>query len=506
MSVDVEHVLRLLEELLRADRDRGRGGLANGIRASSPGCHGPLPSVYSTPFGGRLAKSSSTTPSRSPPRATASGSPPSTVEAAAQQDEARRQQPHALAGERQAARGVADRPGRDAAQRGRASPATARRRTAAAARSRCRRPRRRSRIRGAVDPGEHGVGLGAQRVELGGRRRVAVHVGARSGRPSRRRPTRTSSRPPATVPTRSPTSRRRRPRPRRPVGRRGERARRADERQPRLLGSSSTWTRGRPRGGSPRTAPRGSRRRGSPRWPRPARATAPRLARERGCAATTRREHGHRLGGDRAAGAVAERHEHRAARGPRAARRRRARRRAAASCSSRCRCRRYASVAIISAGELRRTGHPRPRPAQALRRPSRPCAGIDFEVAPRRGVRPARAQRRGQDDDRRDPRGLPRRGRAASSRCSATTRSSARTSCASASGSCCRARGMYRHIDGARGARALGRASTRARATSTRSIALAGLREKARRARAHAVAAASCAGWTSRSRSSATPS
>ena len=31
--------------------------------------------------------------------------------------------------------------------------------------------------------------------------------------------------------------------------------------------------------------------------------------------------------------------------------------------------------------------------------------GIDFEVAPRRGLRAARAQRRRQDDDRRDPRG-----------------------------------------------------------------------------------------------------
>ena len=33
--------------------------------------------------------------------------------------------------------------------------------------------------------------------------------------------------------------------------------------------------------------------------------------------------------------------------------------------------------------------------------------GIDFEVAVRRGLRPARAERRREDDDRRDPRGLP---------------------------------------------------------------------------------------------------
>ena len=34
--------------------------------------------------------------------------------------------------------------------------------------------------------------------------------------------------------------------------------------------------------------------------------------------------------------------------------------------------------------------------------------GIDFEIPRRRGVRPARPERRRQDDDRRDPRGLPR--------------------------------------------------------------------------------------------------
>ena len=48
--------------------------------------------------------------------------------------------------------------------------------------------------------------------------------------------------------------------------------------------------------------------------------------------------------------------------------------------------------------------------------------GIDFSVAPRRGLRAARPQRRGQDHHRRDPRGLSRAQRRARCRCSATTR------------------------------------------------------------------------------------
>ena len=46
------------------------------------------------------------------------------------------------------------------------------------------------------------------------------------------------------------------------------------------------------------------------------------------------------------------------------------------------------------------------RPDQGLRR-ARGGAGHRFRGPPRRGVRPARPQRGGQDDDRRDPRGLP---------------------------------------------------------------------------------------------------
>ena len=69
----------------------------------------------------------------------------------------------------------------------------------------------------------------------------------------------------------------------------------------------------------------------------------------------------------------------------------------------------------------RRDERRRDRGRRACARPTasrEAVRGIDFAVAPRRGLRPARAQRRRQDDDRRDPRGLPRRAAAATSRCS----------------------------------------------------------------------------------------
>ena len=55
-----------------------------------------------------------------------------------------------------------------------------------------------------------------------------------------------------------------------------------------------------------------------------------------------------------------------------------------------------------------RSRSPRSRSATA---PRRAVDGISFTIDDRRGVRPARAERRGQDDDRRDPRGLPPRRR-----------------------------------------------------------------------------------------------
>ena len=70
----------------------------------------------------------------------------------------------------------------------------------------------------------------------------------------------------------------------------------------------------------------------------------------------------------------------------------------------------------------RRRGRPRHRP----RRP------------PRRDPRPARPERRRQDLDDRDPRGLPRADRAARSPCSTRTRGPRRAPGATGSGSCCR--------------------------------------------------------------------
>ena len=95
-----------------------------------------------------------------------------------------------------------------------------------------------------------------------------------------------------------------------------------------------------------------------------------------------------------------------------------------------------------------------------------------------RGLRPARTQRRRQDDDRRDPRGLPHPDER--HRLGARPRPAAALARAARAG---RHRAAeHRHVPphhGARGDRATGPASTRARATSTRSSTLAGLREKA---------------------------
>ena len=56
--------------------------------------------------------------------------------------------------------------------------------------------------------------------------------------------------------------------------------------------------------------------------------------------------------------------------------------------------------------------------------PTSAVDGISFSIASRRGVRPARPERRGQDDDGRDPRGLPprRRRRGAGARCRSVAR------------------------------------------------------------------------------------
>ena len=102
--------------------------------------------------------------------------------------------------------------------------------------------------------------------------------------------------------------------------------------------------------------------------------------------------------------------------------RRRARRRAAASCSSRCRCRRSARRChhrLVM--RLRRTGHPRPRSAQVLRRPrGRPRHRLRGRAAARSSAcsgPTARARRRRSRSSR-----ATARARAASSPSSATTR------------------------------------------------------------------------------------
>ena len=78
-------------------------------------------------------------------------------------------------------------------------------------------------------------------------------------------------------------------------------------------------------------------------------------------------------------------------------------------------------------------------PAQGLRR-ARGGAGHRLRGPPRRGVRPARPQRGGQDDDRRDPRGLPQPQRRARVRARPRPGAAATPTCARGWGSCCRAR------------------------------------------------------------------
>ena len=147
-----------------------------------------------------------------------------------------------------------------------------------------------------------------------------------------------------------------------------------------------------------------------------------------------------------------------------------------------------------------------PRPAQALRRASRRCAGIDFRVERGRGLRAARAQRRRQDDDGRDPRGLPRRApRGEVSRARLRPRAPRARRCASASGSCCRAAASTGTSPCARRVAHWAGFYPHPRDVDE-VIALAGLEGKADEPHAARSRAASCAGSTSRSRWSATPS
>ena len=106
------------------------------------------------------------------------------------------------------------------------------------------------------------------------------------------------------------------------------------------------------------------------------------------------------------------------------------------------------------------------RPPQGLRRPRRGARHLVLR-APGRGLRAARAQRRGQDDDGRDPRGLPAADGRHGLRARAWIRARGRGRCASGSGSSCRPPGSTAISPSARPSRT-GRACTRARATWTR--------------------------------------
>ena len=151
-----------------------------------------------------------------------------------------------------------------------------------------------------------------------------------------------------------------------------------------------------------------------------------------------------------------------------------------------------------------RNRHQRARPAQELR-PARGRARHLVRGRARRGVRPARAERRGQDDDGRDPRGLPRAAAAARSRCSASTRPRRPRSCKQRVGIVLQSWASTR-------TRPCGSPSSTWRGFYPRprdareTIALVGLDGKRGQARQARSRAASGAGSTSRWRWSATPS
>ena len=114
------------------------------------------------------------------------------------------------------------------------------------------------------------------------------------------------------------------------------------------------------------------------------------------------------------------------------------------------------SDAVRVRGLRKSYGEPRGRARDRLRDPRR------------RGVRPARPERRRQDDHRRDPRGLPRPATPARSRCSARTRSAAGTAWRERHRRRAPVVVALREPDPAREPRALRRLLPPTRATSTR--------------------------------------
>ena len=399
---------------------------------------------------------SSTTPSRRPPRGDRSGSPQ-----APRPPSSRSEPGRAAARTRSRVQLEAPRaPRRPAPRRARAARRSSvvvvdsRRRTAAAATSRCRRPRRRRSARGSSTRVEDAASASARSaLELVRRRRVAAEVARRPGRRSRRGTTPTSSTPPgdrAGDELASSRRRRRRPRRSRRAARRSV-ARRAGEREPRLLVAVESTPTGTPgsRVRPPRTARRGWPRRGSRRWRRRGCAAAPALARQRACAATTRR---------------------RARRPSRRRSRRRRPSRAAMNARSRedlaqpgRRSRSATSSRVVfepmSMQAQRMAVAHHIRPVSAAARPSSSATCASATATLRGGPRASTSRsRRGEVFGLLGPNGAGKtttveilegyRTRDERHRLGAraTTPSSARASCASASASSCRAPGMYRHI------------------------------------------------------------
>ena len=107
------------------------------------------------------------------------------------------------------------------------------------------------------------------------------------------------------------------------------------------------------------------------------------------------------------------------------------------------------------------------RPAQVLRRPSRRSAA-STSTCGGRGLRPARAERRGQDDDGRDPRGLSRARRGRGRRCSASIPGAAPRALRERIGVVLQQSELQPALTVRETHRACSRATTRRRATSTR--------------------------------------
>ena len=471
------------EELLGADRDgRAPPPRRTGARPSSPGCRWPWPRCRA--YSGTPRATSSSThalpqpPARHPQRPPAGSAPPPAAARARRAAAARaRRGGRDRRPRRRRGRGARGGPARRSSDRPRRSSPPH-----SAATATPRRRRRPARARRPAAPGRPGRRRRPRRPRRAPRARAG-----RAPRPDRWRaartpePTGTRGRPAHAVARacrrRAPSSRRRR-------RRRRSRSRvdaavaqavgRAREGERRLLGRARGSGRAgpRPRGRRRRTdlvavaaqrSQRGRRTHADPLGAVLARPGRPGRRPRRPRRAAARRRRSRRPSRPRAGGRTAARRPASSARRP-----------PSVSATSRrvvfepMSTQAHRTAAAIMAGDgLRRTGHPRPRAAQGLRRP-RGGPRHRLRGRPRRGLRPARPQRRGQDDDGRDPRGLPRAARAASSPCSATIPSSGPRALRERVGIVLQATGMYRHIRVREAVAHWAGALPAARATSTR--------------------------------------